>query len=116
MVNRTNSWIKMPWNSDKYKNPRDYEEKTAEKVKGKATINSGATFGDMDVQSDTLIIDNKRTQGKGFRLDYRDFKKVANKANEDQIPAMFINYDLYEESLVVIKESDLLGLLNDNQD
>lgn len=107
----------MAWGEEeRYSDPYDYERKTAKKVGGRRSIASGAFFGDMDVNSDGqygLIIDNKRTEDKSFRLDYRDFKKVKDKARLDQMPAMFINFHQFGDSLAIVREKDFISLINE---
>lgn len=103
------------WDSESnYRDPYDYEKKTAEKIKGaKRSIASGALFGDFDVQSQNLLVDNKRvSEGHTYRLDYRDFKKVEDKAKLDQIPSMLINFNKHGGSLAVIREKDFVALIN----
>jgi len=103
----------MPWYDEhKYKDPTDYEYKTAEKLNARRSINSGALFGDFDVQSSEVLIDNKRvSKGHTYRLDIRDFNNVKKKSKFDQIPAMLINYDSYGQSVAVIREEDFIGLI-----
>jgi hypothetical protein len=101
------------WEKDKYDNPYDYERQTAKKLGARRSIASGALFGDMDVQGDNVLIDNKRVaKGLSYRIDLRDFKKVADKATVDQIPAMCINFNEQGESLAVVREKDFIALMN----
>lgn len=103
----TSSW----W--ERYSDPYDYEKKTSGKVSGgRRSIASGALFGDFDVRGESILIDNKRVaKGKTYRIDYRDFKKVEDKATVHQMPAMFINFHEPGVSLAVVREKDLLALL-----
>lgn len=106
----------MAWGKEEsYKDPYDYERKTAGKLNGgKRSIASGAVFGDMDVKSDELVIDNKRVaEGHTYRIDYRQFKKVQAQCSVEQMPAMFINFNQYNESLAVVREKDFLALLEE---
>ncbi len=99
---------------NRYTSPYDYEQKTAEKIDGaKRSIASGAFFGDMDVQGPYCLIDCKRVEkGNYYKVDRRDFNKVADKANADQIPCMFINFNQHGQSLAVMKEEDAIALIN----
>jgi hypothetical protein len=98
----------------KYRDPYDYERQTADKITGaRRSIASGALFGDYDVHGEYVLIDNKRvSKGHTYRLDYRDFQGIEKKAKLDQIPAMFINFNEYGESLAVVREEDFVNLLN----
>lgn len=100
--------------NSKYKDPYDYEKKTASKIIGaRRSIASGALFGDMDVHGEYVMIDCKRVaDGHSYRLDYRDFDKVVKRVNADQMPVMTVNYNKYGESLAVLKEEDFIQLLN----
>ncbi len=102
----------MAWGDERYKDPYDYEKKTAKKVGGRRSIASGAFFGDMDVNSDVISIDNKRTEQKTYRFDPKEFKEVEDQAR-DKMPAMFINFDFYGKSFAIIREKDLLALLEE---
>ncbi len=103
-----------PWWDEKYKDPYDYERKTAKKLGAKRSIASGALFGDMDVQGENVLIDNKRVaKGHSYRLDIRDFKKVIDKSTVDQIPAMLVNFNEHGESIAIIREADFVALVKD---
>lgn len=101
----------MAWGKEEsYKDPYDYERKTAGKLKGgRRSIASGAVFGDMDVNSPDFIIDCKRTEAKSYKFVPKDFDKVESQA-KDQIPLMLINFHTLGKSYAISKEKDFLAL------
>ncbi len=105
----------MAWGEgDRYKDPYDYEKKTAKKLGGRRSIASGAFFGDMDVNSSNLTIDNKRTEAKTYKFDPKDFDKVEEHARKnDKMPSMFINFHTLGKSYAIVRERDLLAILEE---
>lgn len=102
----------MAWGEERYKDPYDYEKKTAKKVGGRRSIASGALFGDMDVNSDVISIDNKLTEQKTYRFDPKEFKEVEDQA-KDKMPAMFVHFNSIGKGFAIVREKDLLALLEE---
>lgn len=100
--------------NNRYKDPYEFEKDTASKInKARRSIASGAIFGDMDVSSPDVLIDNKRvSEGYTYRLDYRDFKKVQDQSKVDQVPMMLINFNKYGKNLAILREEDAIAFIN----
>ena len=89
------------------------ESRIARQLKGKTTINSGATFGENDIVNDFMEVEAKTTRHESFSLNLADFRKLIKKAKVDKIPAMVIDFEQSKDSLAVIKYDDLLYLINE---
>ncbi len=98
----------------KYKDPYDYEQKVADKiVGGKRSIASGATFGDMDVQSPTALIDCKLVEkGNYYKVDRRVLNKVIDKATVDQLACLFVHFNESGQGIAIMREDDAVAFIN----
>ncbi len=106
----------MPFEREVYNSPKDYEHKLADKIEGaKPQIASGAFSGDYDVvkRGDYgMMADCKRTDAKSFSVNFEKFKAIEERSSLDQVPAITVNFNKYERSLAIIRQEDLIGLLN----
>lgn len=83
------------------------------KRKLKKSINSGATFGDLDVHSDTCLISDKtQSVSKHFVVKSKELQEVMTKARHAQRLPVLIGKS--QECLIaVIPLDDFLGMLAD---
>lgn len=95
----------------RYNDPRHHEEETAKRFGGKREIASGAFSGNYDVNSEDFMIDCKLTEKNSYSVDYRKFKLIMDRAGLEQVAALVIHFQNYEDSLVVMREKDLLSIL-----
>lgn len=94
------------------KRSRKQETKIAKDLNGRATINSGATFGENDVVVDFAEIEAKTTKHNSFSLKMEDWTKLRKKSNVKKIPAMVIDFESSNRSLAVIDYEDLKYLIS----
>ena len=81
-------------------------------MKGRTTVNSGATFGENDVTTDYAEVEAKTTKFKSFKLDLVDWFKLVKKCKLGKLPVMVIDFEKTKESLVVMNYSDFKYLIN----
>lgn len=84
------------------------EHRIAKELKGKTTINSGATFGENDVIVDFCEIEAKTTKKDSFSVTYADIKKMSRKCSKVKIPIMVVDFEEYKKSVVVMDYQDFL--------
>ena len=97
------------------------EKELLEKLGAKATINSGATFGDADgkillkkpigfYQYEKLAIEVKATEKKSYSIKLDTFKKLAKEAQ--QINAMpILGLDISGKQFIILQLNDFQDLL-----
>jgi len=79
----------------------------AKDLGGKTTVNSGATFGENDVETESLSIDDKTTVKSSYTITVDTFKKVKARTKADKMPVLTINFENDNLCLAVINYSDL---------
>lgn len=89
------------------------ESRIAKDLKGKQTINSGATFGENDVVTDYCEIEAKTTAKKSFKFDLETFDKLERKTKVGKLPIMCIDFETEKNSnFVLMKYSDFKYLID----
>jgi len=84
------------------------ESNLAKVFKGRATLNSGATFGENDVLTDFCEIEAKTTKHKSFKLNLDDLKLMRKKSSIVKTPIMVLAFeDNLKEQYAILKLSDL---------
>lgn len=96
--------------STRYRSAKQ-ESRIAQELKGRTTINSGATFGENDVITDFCEVEAKITGKESFRLTYADWQKLNKKIEFGKIPIFVVEFETKKESLAVINYSDLKYLI-----
>src|SRR3712207_382137 len=90
------------------------EKRTAKEFGGKTVIASGALWSCKgDVRTDDFLIENKFTDKGYYSLKASIWEKITKEATKDNFRIPLMQIDIKNLSLVVIAESDLLGLTED---
>ncbi len=63
------------------------------------------------MNSDKWMFDCKLTDKNSHSIDYRKFKKIMDRATIDQIPAYIVEYRKHKDTLMVLREEDMLKIL-----
>lgn len=87
------------------------EKKLSTQFKGRTTINSGATFKQNDVVSDTHDIEAKITAKNSYVLKLDELDKLRRRAKSDKIPAFVIEFETAGKSFIVVELQDYLDNL-----
>jgi len=87
------------------------ESKLAKVLNGRTTINSGATFGENDVITDFCEVEAKTTTKDSYRLTSTDWNKLNDKTEFGKMPIFIVDFELKNESLVVMKMDDFKLLI-----
>lgn len=90
---------------------RQQEGKIAKALNGRTTINSGATFGQNDIILEYGEVESKLTTHKSFTLNVEYFQQVERKCKLNKMPIMHINFEQFNEELMILKKEDFLTLL-----
>lgn len=88
------------------------ESRIAKDLKGRTTINSGATFGQNDVFNDFCEVEAKTTKKESFRFSLSDWFTLRRKCDNGKIPVFAIDFEEHEFSLVVLTYDDFVYLVN----
>lgn len=88
------------------------ESRIAKELKGKTTINSGATFGQNDVYTDYCEVEAKTTTHKSYNLTLADWYKLKRKCNIAKMPVMVVDFEGTPTSLAVLSFEDLKFLIS----
>lgn len=88
------------------------ESRLAKELRGKVTINSGATFGQNDVFTDFCEVEAKTTQKESFSLKLSDWRKLKKKCDCGKFPIMVIDFEGTSNSLAVLPYDDLAYLID----
>lgn len=90
------------------------ESHIAKAIKGKTTINSGATFGQNDVLNDCCEVEAKTTKARSFSLTLRDLQKLRQKCSVSKIPVLVVSFeDDLNKQYAVISLSDFKFLIDE---
>jgi hypothetical protein len=106
------SWLDKKINPSTRSRSSKQESKIAKDLKGKTSINSGATFGQNDVITDYCEVEAKTTSHSSYSLKVSDYKKLEKKCNIGKIPIFVIDFEKEKKSLAVLNYDDLLYLIN----
>lgn len=87
------------------------ESRIAKELKGRTTINSGATFGQNDVYTDYCEVEAKTTQQKSYSLKLTDWYKLKRKCSPAKLPLMVVDFEESGDSLAVLSFEDLKFLI-----
>jgi hypothetical protein len=88
------------------------ETRIAKDLKGRATINSGATFSENDVVTDFCEVEAKTTRNKSFSLKPDEFRKLEKKAKPGLMPVFIVEFETHEKEFVVMNYDDFVYLVN----
>jgi len=88
------------------------ESKIARDLKGHASINSGATFGQNDVLADFCEVEAKTTNKESFSLTLADWRKLCKKCDTVKMPIFVVEFEKTQNSLAVLKYDDLIYLID----
>lgn len=91
--------------STRYRSKKQ-ETKIAKQLKGKLTINSGATFGQNDLYNDFCEVEAKLTSKESFSLKLKDWDKLVEKCSTGKIPVIVVEFEGREVSLAVMNFDD----------
>ena len=88
------------------------EKKLAKQLGGRLTSNSGATFGENDLNSADFSIEAKTTTKKGYRVTVEEFKQIEDRTPKGKIAIQLIEFTEHRnKELIVIEKNELFGLL-----
>ncbi len=91
------------------------EAKVAQLLKGRTTINSGATFGENDVTSEHCEVECKITSKGSYSLKVAEWKLLASKCNVHKIPVEVIEFEKDGLELAILPLADLVSLLENHK-
>lgn len=92
------------------------EKRIADTHGGLPTINSGATFGQNDVESKEFSIEAKTTTAKSYPLKLSELKVAEKKTPTNKIPVFQIDFEEAKKSYCVLREEDFLALIEELND
>ena len=87
------------------------ESGLAKELGGRATVNSGATFGENDVVTDYAEIEDKTTLKNTYSLSADYLEEVAKKCALSKIPILTVQFETRNKTYAVIPWEDLKFLL-----
>lgn len=87
------------------------ETKIAQRLNGRTTINSGATFGENDVITDYAEVEAKTTRKNSFSFKVADWQKMVDKCAVNKIPIFEIEFEGNDLNLAVLNVDDLRMLI-----
>lgn len=87
------------------------ESRIARDLKGYATINSGATFGENDVIADFCEVEAKVTGRASYSITIKDWLKMVTKCKVDKMPIFMIEFEDPNLELAIISKTDLMYLI-----
>lgn len=90
---------------------RKFESTVAKALKGKLTVNSGATFGQNDIIADYCEIEAKLTTHDSYPLKAKYFEEVRRKCGVKKIPLMVINFEAHKVTYAILPVEDLEFIL-----
>lgn len=109
------AWMKKKLHEPSTRERSDKQEsRIAKDMGGRKTINSGATFKQNDVETDTFEIEAKTTKKSSFSLNLTTWDKMEQRTPLCKIPLMVIDFEEANESFAVIKYEDFLNLIKNN--
>lgn len=88
------------------------ESRIARELKGRVTINSGATFGQNDVFTDYCEVEAKTTGKESFSLKLSDWRKLRKKCSTTKIPILVVDFESSKDSLAVLPYPKAVALSN----
>ena len=90
---------------------RKQESRIAKQLKGYATINSGATFGQNDVVTDFCEVEAKTTNKESYSITLKDWRVLRKKCAGSKIPIFVIDFEKSKDSLAILTYEDLQFLI-----
>jgi len=91
------------------------EKRLAKTFNGKLTSNSGATFGQNDIESREFSIESKITAKKSYSISVDEFEKLIKRTPNGKIPVEVITFDKANLDLAVIRLENLLELFRNQK-
>jgi alpha-L-arabinofuranosidase len=104
-------WLEVGEQTTRHRSKKQ-ESRIAKELKGRTTINSGATFGENDVTTDIAEIEAKTTTKNSYSIKLDDWNKLVSKSKKDKFPIMVIDFENDKKSLAVLNYEDLKYLIN----
>lgn len=104
-------WLSEKTDSTTRKKSKKQETKIAKLLKGKMSINSGATLGQNDVISDFCEVECKTTSKESFSVTMKDWTKLVEKCDVSKIPMMAITLE-GKGDFAVLQLKDLKYLID----
>lgn len=90
---------------------RKQESRIARQLRGYATINSGATFGQNDVVTDFCEVEAKTTNKESYSITLKDWRVLRKKCAGSKIPIFVIDFEKSKDSLAILTYEDLQFLI-----
>lgn len=87
-----------------------HEKSLVKKMGGRQTANSGARFGENDLQTDKLDIEAKVTHGSGYRINVAEIRKMRMNARPGLVPAQIIRFEKDGEEIILFSLTDFFDL------
>ena len=87
------------------------ESRIAKQLKGYATINSGATFGQNDVVTDFCEVEAKTTSKESYSITLKDWRVLRKKCAGSKMPIFVIDFEKSKDSLAILTYEDLQFLI-----
>lgn len=87
------------------------EKRVAKTYGGRETINSGATFGQNDVESEEYSFECKTTTKKSYVFKLAEFEKLQERTPIDKVPVFQMDFEGVNKSFITLTEDDFLHLL-----
>lgn len=81
-------------------------------LKGKTSINSGATFHENDVLTDYAEVECKTTTKGSYHLKAIEFNAIFRKGDMNKIPVEIIEFSTHDLRLAVLRQEDLILLID----
>lgn len=90
---------------------RKKESFVARALKGRTSVNSGATFGQNDVLADHCEVEVKLTRNKSYSLKAPYLQEVRAKCDVKKMPVMVLNFETYGDTYAILPFEDYTYLL-----
>lgn len=87
------------------------EKRLAKELGGRVTMNSGATFFENDIVTDTMEVEAKTTSKASFIVKEADLEKMALKCDSKKFPIMLIEFEKTKRVVAVLNYEDLKHIL-----
>jgi hypothetical protein len=87
------------------------ESRIAKDLKGRTTINSGATFNENDVVTDFCEVEAKTTTKNSFSIKADDWKLLKQKCNKHKFPIVVVDFEVVKQSVVMMDYKDFLYMV-----
>jgi hypothetical protein len=93
------------------KRSKRQESNIAKVLRGKTTINSGATLSQNDVVTDYCEVEAKTTANKSYSITLKEWFKMLKRCRAGKMPVFIVTFETEKKSLAVIDYDDLQFLI-----